>query len=240
MNDIRLSMTTKKLLAAAKADMPSSAARANVWAGVSGAIGGAAAVGASGVTAATVLSSGAGAKLLVIGTLFGGTVAVGLATALLHIGPVPTPPVLTNNVVAAAIARPGPANQSLPAGVESMPLATGSVVPISVVNPLPVTTSIQAPVPAHPASRHVKPAAHEDSLAREASLVAAARSALGRADPRSALHAIRAARALPSRQLVPEELAVEEQALRALGQTDEANGIDVQLRLQYPEAALAR
>jgi hypothetical protein len=77
-------------------------------------------------------------------------------------------------------------------------------------------------------------------LAREASLVAEARGALGRADPRTALRAIRSARALPSRQLVPEELAVEEQALRALGQSDEANGIDVQLRLQYPEAALAR
>jgi hypothetical protein len=233
-------MTTKKLLAAAKADMPSSAARANVWAGVSGAIGGAAAVGASGVTAATVLGSGAGAKLLAIGTLFGGTVAVGLATALLHIGPAPTPPVLTNNAPAAAIARPASANQGRPAGVESMATATGSVVPTSGVNSPPVSTSIQAPAPAHAASRHAKPAAHEDSLAREASLVAEARSALGRADPRSALHAIRAARALPSRQLVPEELAVEEQALRALGQTDEANGIDVQLRLQYPEAALAR
>jgi TolA-binding protein len=95
-------------------------------------------------------------------------------------------------------------------------------------------------MPAHAGSRRAKPASHEDSLAREASLVAAARSALGRGDPRSALHAIRAARALPSKQLAPEELAVEEQALRALGQSDEANGIDVQLRLQYPESALAR
>jgi len=39
---------------------------------------------------------------------------------------------------------------------------------------------------------------------------------------------------------MPEELAVEEQALRALGQSDQANGIEVQLRLQYPESALAR
>jgi hypothetical protein len=77
-------------------------------------------------------------------------------------------------------------------------------------------------------------------LAREASLVHEARSALGRGDPDSALRAIRAARALRSRQLVPEELAVEMQALRALGQSDEANGIDVQLRLQYPDSALVR
>jgi hypothetical protein len=93
-----------------------------------------------------------------------------------------------------------------------------------------------------PLSRSARPAVatHEDSLAREAALVTQARGALGHGDPRAALRAVRAARALPAHQLDPEELAVEEQALRALGQSDEANGIEVQLRLQYPESDLAR
>jgi hypothetical protein len=87
--------------------------------------------------------------------------------------------------------------------------------------------------------RHKAKATSQDSLAREAALVAAARGALSVGDPQLALRSIREARALPSKQLVPEELAVEEQALRALGRNDEANGINVMLRLQYPESALA-
>jgi hypothetical protein len=121
--------------------------------------------------------------------------------------------------------------------------------PISAANSIPTASAVSdpslvstpGPHPSHarPPPRHARPS-HDDSLSREASLVAEARASLGRGDPRSALRAIRTARALSSRQLVPEELAVEEQALRALGQSDEANGIDVMLRLEYPESALAR
>ncbi len=229
MNDMRLSTSMKKLFAVAKVDAPSAAARTKVWSGVSGAVGGAAAAGASGVATSTVLTGGASAaKLLTIGTLFGGTVAVGLATALLQFGPAPTPTTLGP---ATSVPASAPATRS--AGVES----------IWTRIPSPTSGAGRAEIPpATPraSSPHAKPAAHEDMLAREASLVAEARGALGRGDPRTALRAIRSARALPSRQLVPEELAVEEQSLRALGQSDEANGIDVQLRLQYPEAALAR
>jgi hypothetical protein len=138
--------------------------------------------------------------------------------------------------------------QAAPGAPASSPVRE-SIAPSSVnTPPVPAANAGQATAPAatrkatpaHSGPRHAKSTSHEDSLAREASLVAEARTALGRGDPRSALRAIRAARAIPSRQLVPEELAVEELALRALGQSDEANGIDVMLRLQYPEAALAR
>jgi hypothetical protein len=78
------------------------------------------------------------------------------------------------------------------------------------------------------------------ALAQEASLVAEARAALVRGDPRLALQAIQAARTLPSRQLVPEELTIEAQALRALGREDDANQADAVLRARYPESALAR
>ena len=239
MNDIHLSISTKKLLAAAKGDLPSAAARAKVWAGVSGAVGGAAAAGATGITSSAVLSGGAGAtKLVAIGTLFGGTVAVGLATALLQIGPPRTvPPSATLNAPA-AMAQPAPANPTHPLDATSA-AAANQTDHATATAPAAPGESANSLVPARKQHRAAKPV-REDALAREASLVAEARSALGRGDPRSALHAIRTARALPSKQLVPEELAVEEQALRALGQSDQANGIDVMLRLEYPESALAR
>ena len=108
--------------------------------------------------------------------------------------------------------------------------------PASAKAPEPTIDPVQFPaVHIH----HKAKAVREDSLAREASLVADARGALSVGDPQLALRSIREARALPSKQLVPEELAVEEQALRALGRNDEANGINVMLRLQYPESALA-
>src|SRR5436305_1750013 len=80
----------------------------------------------------------------------------------------------------------------------------------------------------------------EDALMREASLVAEARSALARGDAASALRAVRAARRLPSHLLEPEELAIEAQALRALGQSDDARSVDGTLKGKYPDHALAR
>ena len=75
---------------------------------------------------------------------------------------------------------------------------------------------------------------------REASLVAEARSALARADAAGALRAVRLARQLPSHQLEPEELALEAQALRALGRASEATAADGALKARYPDHALAR
>jgi len=80
----------------------------------------------------------------------------------------------------------------------------------------------------------------EDILLREASLVAEARAALVRGDAASALRAVRVARHLPSHQLEPEELAIEAQALRALGKGDEARAVDGTLKGRFPDHALAR
>jgi hypothetical protein len=248
MNHLDLSASTKKLLATAKTEVPSSAARANVWVGVSGVVGGAAAAGASGAAASTVLTGGAGAtKLLAMGALFGGALTVGLATVLLQIGVAPAPRTATSptgtspngsTLNAATAGQP----QSPVTVTRLAPIEPGSVViagsaPPATESPGAAATPALTHAPIGHAHRHAR--TRDDSLAREASLVAEARGALAVGDPRSALRAIREARALPSKQLVPEELAVEEQALRALGQNDEANGIDVMLRLQYPESALA-
>ena len=62
----------------------------------------------------------------------------------------------------------------------------------------------------------------------------AARRAVGAADrPRPA-------RACPDRQLVPEELAVEAQALRGLGLDDEASQVETHLRVRFPDSVLGR
>jgi hypothetical protein len=45
---------------------------------------------------------------------------------------------------------------------------------------------------------------------------------------------------MSARQLVPEELAVEAQALRALGRERQARALDDLVRARYPESALAR
>jgi hypothetical protein len=83
-------------------------------------------------------------------------------------------------------------------------------------------------------------ASESDALEREASLVAAARSALLKGDPQRALERIRAARAIPSGVLAPEELALEAQALRASGRMVQADSVEAKLRADYPESALAR
>jgi len=80
----------------------------------------------------------------------------------------------------------------------------------------------------------------DDALTREASLVAAARTALSGGNAEEALRLVRAARSMASPQLVPEELTVEAQALRSLGKADEARGVDATLHSQFPDSALAR
>jgi hypothetical protein len=96
----------------------------------------------------------------------------------------------------------------------------------------PGAAAVHAP---HPAV-----AAGDDALTHEASLIAAARSALASGNAPEALRLVRSARSMPAPQLVPEELTVEAQALRALGNADEARGVDAALHSQYPDSALAR
>ncbi|HXX65871.1 MAG TPA: hypothetical protein VEK07_01740 [Polyangiaceae bacterium] len=103
--------------------------------------------------------------------------------------------------------------------------------------------AIPSTPPSHPPMRPSSASANRafyDPLAREASLLTQARAALGRGDPQGALNAVRAAMAVPGRQLVPEELSVESQALRALGRPQDADALTTELRARYPESALAR
>lgn len=249
----------RTLIDAAKADGPSGAARANVWAGVSSVVGEAASLtsgaggGAGGGAAAGTAGS---AKMLFLGTLLGGSVTVGIGTVMLFVGHAPVRPAVS--VVAPAAAQ----------GSERVSLSRPALNPAPVLNP----AVAEEPAPGHghhhapaatppsaaraaaleaAAARKTMPATHaapaaapavteSDTLAREASSLAEARGALARHDAVSALQIVRSLRALPGRQLVPEELAVEAQALRGLGLDDDASAVEARLRVRFPDSVLGR
>jgi hypothetical protein len=252
MSDGRLSPATKELIKLAQTDAPGAAARAKIWSGVSSVLGGAAAGGA--------VASGAGgggglsaAKLLALGTLLGGPLTVGLAVTLLYLStpstrtpPVrPLAPLRTNGGPGApSTADVAPVRHEVPVRPPETSLNTG-LVPRAAETHARGHAALQGAASKSPGA-HTKTAAppapseREDALAREASLVAQAHDALVRGDPNEALRAIGAARRLGPPQLVPEELAVEAQALRLLGRTNEADENEVILKILYPDSALAR
>jgi hypothetical protein len=265
----------RSLIEAAKADAPNAAARAKVWAGVSSVVGEGAALAGGAMT-----GSASATKLLVLGTLLGGSFTVGVGAALLFIhgasAPLPgsgtaapAPPF----VLAEAAPPSSPSMTGTGAGAARNALQRASVeVPVveattfvsvsAPVGRLPLRPVAPAAAPegghktAGPAApraaaatatgvaQNTGPAAAaatpDDALAREASLLAEARNALARRDALSALQIMRGLRALPTRQLVPEELSVEAQALRSLGLEDDANAVDGALRARFPDSVLGR
>ncbi len=247
----------RSLIEAAKTDAPTAAARTKVWAGVSSVIGGA-------TGAAALAGSASAAKMLVLGTLLGGALTVGVGAALLFVGA--PPPLDGTSVEVAGRAAAAPATRVAdPARVvarapvthvaESTAVLESTEAPRSTLLGNPAALSIAAPSssatrasaalsvrphPAHAVSVAAPASLEDGALAREASLLAGARSAIGRGDAASALQMVRGLRAEPARQLIPEELAVEAQALRALGQNDDANQLDTALRTRFPDSALGR
>ena len=238
MSDLRgSSEKMRELLGAARADGPLAASRSKIWAKVSNSVGAVSAGGAGGAGAA---------KLLATGTLFGGTLTVGVTAAVLFLRAAPgqaasaaTTMTAAMIATATAIMTPTPTPTLIPTPTETM-TATETVSPSAISE----STRVNSP-PANLRSPFVPSAAagvrpDPDPLAREASLVADARNALARDAPLAALRAVRATRAIAHRQLIPEELSVEAQALRVLGRTHEADAIEAVLRSRYPESALAR
>jgi hypothetical protein len=255
-----LSRATRALLRAAREEAPGADTRAKVWSTVANTLGGAAGAGAAGAAGRAsappgVLVPGAtsASKMLALGTLLGGAVTVGLATLLLRIHPAPENGA-PSSAAAALFAGPGAkipwtnpepllatalAQAPEPSGAPF--LASSTTAPDFVVFwPLRVPLA-PAPwaTPAAPVRRSVKVHPAADTLAREASLVARAHAALVGGDAHAALLTVRAARALPSHALRPEELSIEAQALRALGRDAQASEVDSTLKKQFPESALA-
>ena len=248
----------RALIEAAKADAPSTAARANVWAGVSNMVGEAASV-ASAVGGAATGSVGA-AKMLVLGTLLGGSVTVGIGGAVLLVGHAP----VLGPTISVAAPAPAAETQLIVRSTPALaPAARNRAAVVGEASPRPGTAAVVA---GHAAVRGLEPgrkastarlspvgsstsrstgegsarSGESDTLAREASALAEARGALARRDALSALQIVRSLRALPGRQLVPEELAVEAQALRGLGLDDDANAVETRLRVRFPDSVLGR
>ncbi len=255
----------RAMIAAARADGPSTAARANVWTGVSTMVGEAAVT--SGAGGAAAAGSAGAAKMLVLGTLLGGTVTIGVGVAMLFIGRTPSPaptmsvaaPAPGEGAELAALSMPAltpvPALDRAVAEASANPApALGRTVVAASVNPPAHAFVIASPARLagfetgkRPAPAHASPppvaagnGMDSDSLAREASSLAEARRALARRDALSALQIVRDLHALPDRQLIPEELAVEAQALRGLGLDDEASQVETHLRVRFPDSVLGR
>jgi hypothetical protein len=218
-------------LEAAKADGPSAGARTKMWSAIasSSAAGTGAAMGSAGAV-----------KMLVGGTLLGAAATVGIAATMIYVGG-------TDRLAIAAGARAGASKETISAAAD--PGAAANIRAGVAAPPRGgAAASILGSAAADPGAgaKATRPArfgranAPEDALAREAAWLDQARSALARGDARAALHAARIARSLPGGQLLPEELTVEQQALRKLGKIDQADAVEADLKAQYPDSALAR
>jgi hypothetical protein len=191
--------------------------------------------------------------MLLGGTLLGATVTVGLAATILYVtSTAPTAKASatrsqeTRDAVALHPLDRGDAEVRAGAGAGAAPgtgTGTGAGTGTGTGTGTGAGTGAgtgekdaKAPGPLH-AGKARPP---EDALAHEAALVDQARTALARGDARGALRAIRATGALRERQLLPEELTVEKQALRRLGRVDQADAVEADLKAEYPESALAR
>jgi hypothetical protein len=256
----------RSLIDAARADAPSAAARAKVWSGVSTAVGAAASAG-GGAAAGSV---GAAKMLLLGGLLGGTlTVGIGAAMLVVGHAPRTGPamavaaPAPGEGAELASLSMPveampvaAPARAPLDVDVVHASLVLDPVVltaPARVgtgrkplaerspsEHPAPGNGGGAAGVAASGAGGAAANAPGGDTLAQEASMLAEARRALVRRDALSALQIIRGLSALPERQLVPEELAVEAQALRGLGLDDDANAVETHLRARFPDSVLGR
>ncbi len=254
-----LSTSTRALLDAAKADGPSKLAKAKIWGGVAATT---AAAAGGGAAAGSVAAFGSG-KLLMFGALFGSAVTVGLAMALMHVGPMSpeitepradmqlaTPRPVRDPAAPAQPIRAGGPQDDLTVEQDDAPVATPvgnanaganaapKAAPAVVVNPAQGAAASKAKAATAKAARTA--AEKDDLLERESLLVSEARGALVRGDARAALSAVHAAQALDSHALDPEELSLEARALRAMGSTDAADAVESRLRTRYPDHALAR
>jgi hypothetical protein len=281
MSDGRSSPELRTMLEAARADGPSAASRTKVWGTIASTVG---TVGATGAPAALGFGGLSAAKALIAGTLLGGGITVGLATAALTLRPLPVVdppsafepradvPVLLSESTANTVLRAAAMEPTT--GVTESTGGNSAVGTTDRVGVSPEASEARAsaawsgtandryeaaPPVAHAhggrvlhrntappagvaptATSRGSAVAPDDDLGREAWLLADARAALARGDAAGALRSVRATLGIRSRQLVPEELALEAQALRALGRSDDAAGVEARLRARFPDSALVR
>jgi hypothetical protein len=162
MNEPQSPANVSALIAAARADGPSAARAAGIWTAVSTSVG----------AGAPMTAGGVGAAKLLVGTLLGGTLTVGLAATLLWVGVARRVDVTRGAAARPAAARAFEASPSLNAPASPLPDSIFARSP----SPTSVTFASAAPSPRAAVDSATSARAQpEDPLAREASLVAAAK-----------------------------------------------------------------
>ena len=217
------------LFKAARQDGPSPESRVAMWVGIETA---SLSLGAGGVSAASVTAAKTAAvatSKLLLGLFLGAALTVGVASAVV-VGMISLRDAQAVHAAAAAV-QPRALERPAPAASQHDPAVISGHVAPEVIE-LPATEP-------NPAVRTGTTTLSEhDRLAREARMVNEARGALHRDEPEVALRTIRAARTQPGARLIPEELTVEAQALRALGDEAGAQRIDAQLASKLSDGEL--
>lgn len=218
---------TRDLFEAAKLDGPSEGARDAMWASIQGAT-----VGGAG-TVAAMKATGVASSKLALGIALGATLTVGIAATVVAL----TRP--------ATMVAPRTSERIAPRSLEHVTQAESQLPPVIVTGHAVVQQAPQMSVdldqkPATQTARAGTTTMSEhDRLAREARMVSEARGALHRGEPETALRIVRTARAQAGARLVPEELTVEAQALRAMGDEAGAQRADAELAGKFPEQAIS-
>ena len=240
-------MTTRmrELFETAKSDGPTDSARDAMWAGIQmAAITGAptstpsapasnTSLGpASGGQAAHLAVKAAATSKLAMGIALGASITVGVAGALIAIAKPWAPPV-THVAQPRELERPDVDRASVERAQDLRLPATPVVITGHAVTPTDAVELDPVVVAPRPMSEH-------DRLAKEARMVSEARGALHRGEPETALRIVRAARSTRGARLVPEELTVEAQALRAMGDEAGAKRAEAELAGKFPEQDLGQ
>jgi hypothetical protein len=226
---------TRDLFEAAKLDGPSESARDAMWTSIQGAT-----VGGVGSVAA-MKATGLASSKLALGIALGATLTVGIAATVIAL----TRPVTMMTGHAADRITPR-SLEHVTQNVEAPPpvIVTGH----AVMQQAPQTSVELDQKPAQAAATQTTAQAtrtatttmsERDRLALEARMVSEARGALHRGEPETALRIVRAARAQAGARLVPEELTVEAQALRAMGDEAGAQRAEADLAGKFPEQAIS-
>ena len=217
---------TRDLFEAAKLDGPSESARDAMWASIQGAT-----VGGVG-TAAAMKATGVASSKLALGIALGATLTIGIAASVVAL----TRP--------ATMMGPRSSERITPRSLEHVTQNVEAPPPVMVTGRAVVQQAPQMSVdldqkPALATRTGTTTLSEHDRLAREARMVSEARGALHRGEPETALRIVRAARAQAGARLVPEELTVEAQALRAMGDEAGAQRADAELAGKFPEQAIS-
>jgi hypothetical protein len=228
-----LSISTKELLQQAKLDGPSTTVREAMWTGIQ------TSTAASTVASTAVAAKGLGvlSSKLVLGMALGASLAIGAAATLVVVRSAATHP------QDAEVARTHETREiAPPVEMPRLPLVIhGHAAPTA--DPKDEITVESTPEAKKQAQAAPAPAApvlsEQDRLAREARTVSEARGALRRDEPEVALRLVRAERHKRGARMVPEELNVEIQALRAMGDEVGARAAEAELAGKYPEQSLA-